>query len=78
LPAFKSRRAQAAVNAQLRSNQPLWNSSDEETSSEEDFDYLEKRLNETHTLPTEAMTMLRSVVSNTYKDRKYPGRFGRG
>ena len=22
--------------------------------------------------------MLRSVVSNTYKDRKYPGRFGRG
>jgi hypothetical protein len=78
MPSFKSRRAQAAANAQLRSNQPLWCSSDEETSSEEDLDYLEKRLTETHTLPAEAMTMLRAVVSNTYKDRKYPGRFGRG
>ena len=50
----------------------------EENSSSEDFEYLEDRLKQTGTLPKETMLMLRSIVSNTYKDRKYPGRFDRG
>lgn len=56
----------------------LWDSSDEEDSSEEDFEYLSQRLEETKTLPPDVMKMLRGVVSNQYQDRKYPGRFGRG
>lgn len=50
----------------------------EEPSSEEDLHYLEERLNATNKLSKETMSMLRKIVSNEFKDRKYPGRFGRG
>lgn len=50
----------------------------EENSSEEDFEYLQQHLEEHKTLPSGAMKLLRSVVSSEFKDRKYPGRFGRG
>ena len=56
----------------------LWNSSMEEDSSEEDFEYLQQHLEEYKTLPPGAMKLLRGCVSNQYKDRNYPGRFGRG
>ena len=50
----------------------------EEDSSSEDLEYLEKRLESTNHLSKETLKMLRKIVSNEYKDRKYPGRFGRG
>lgn len=50
----------------------------EEDSSEEDFEYLQQHLEEHKNLPPGAMKLLRGVVSSEYKDRKFPGRFGRG
>jgi hypothetical protein len=56
----------------------LWDSSMEEPSSEEDFEYLHQYLEEHKTLPPGSMKLLRGVVSAQYNDRKFPGRFGRG
>lgn len=56
----------------------LWNSDMEEVSSEEDFEYLQQYMEEHKRLPDGTMKLLRGVVSNEYKDRKFPGRFGRG
>lgn len=50
----------------------------EENSSEEDFEYLQQYLEEHKQLPPGSMRLLRNVVSTEYKDRKFPGRFGRG
>ena len=50
----------------------------EEDSSSEDFEYLQQYLEEHNTLPYGAMKLLKGCVNFEYKDRKYPGRFGRG
>ena len=50
----------------------------EEDSSEEDFEFLSQYLEEHNGLPYGAMKLLRGCVQFEYKDRKYPGRFGRG
>jgi hypothetical protein len=54
-----------------------WDSGQEETSSEEDFEHLQLQLERHKRLPKSTVKMLRNVISNTYKERKYPGRFGR-
>ena len=54
-----------------------WDSENEEQSSSEDFDFLRDQLERKKKLPKATMKLLRNVASNTYKDRKYPGRFGR-
>ena len=59
-------------------SQKLWTSSMEEDSSEEDFEFLSQYLEEHNGLPYGAMKLLRGCVQFEYKDRKYPGRFGRG
>lgn len=50
----------------------------EETSSDEDFDYLKWELNETKTLKPETMKLLRGVVQMPFKDRKNPDRYDHG
>lgn len=54
-----------------------WDTDQEETSSEEDFDYLKWELEETGTLPPNTMKLLRGVVQMPFKDRKNPERYER-
>lgn len=61
-----------------RSAGKLWDSEDEDTSSEEDFHWLQKRLHEEDgQLDDETMRLLRGVVTQSYKDRKHPERYKR-
>lgn len=53
----------------------LWDSQEEDDSSEEDLDYLRWELQEKKTLTPETMTMLRGVVQMPFKDRKNPERY---
>lgn len=58
----------------------LWDSGDEETSSEEDFHYLTKQLNEKDKggeLDKTTKKLLRGVVQESYKARKHPERYYR-
>lgn len=55
----------------------LWDSDLEETSSEEDFDYLKWQLEENKTLDPNTMKLLRGVVQMPFKDRKNPDRYDR-
>ncbi len=47
----------------------------EETSSEEDFDYLKWQLEENKSLDPNTMKLLRGVVQMPFKDRKNPDRY---
>jgi len=61
-----------------KGSQKLWDSADEDTSSEEDFHYLSKRLQEEEgELDAETMRLLQGVVTQFYKDRKHPERYKR-
>jgi len=51
---------------QTKEPSKLWNSSMEEDSSEEDFEYLQQYLEEHKTLPPGSMRLLRNVVSVEY------------
>ena len=58
----------------------LWDSGDEETSSEEDFHYLTKQLNEKDKggeLDKITKQLLRGVIQESYKNRKHPERYYR-
>jgi hypothetical protein len=56
----------------------LWDSGDEESSSDEDFHWLQKRMaDEEGQLDDETMRLLRGVVTEYYKDRKHPERYNR-
>jgi hypothetical protein len=50
----------------------LWDSDDEDTSSEEDFHWLQKQLHQEGELDDESMRLLRGVLTETFKDRKFP------
>lgn len=65
-------------NTGRRNDAKLWDSEDEETSSDEDFHWLTKRLHEEEgQLDDETMRLLRGVVTQFYKDRKHPERYNR-
>lgn len=56
----------------------LWDSQDEDTSSEEDFHWLQKQCHEGGgELDDETMRLLRGVITQSYKDRKHPERYKR-
>lgn len=55
----------------------LWDSGDEETSSDEDFNFLTQKIRETGTLDAETMKLLRGVIVEPYKERKHPERYTR-
>lgn len=56
----------------------LWDSEDEETSSDEDFHFISKRLHENDgELDAETMKLLRGVVQQPFKERKHPERYSR-
>ena len=55
----------------------LWDSSDEETSSEEDFNFLEDKLKNKQDLTPEELRLLRGVLQPPFKDRKDPEYFNR-
>lgn len=56
----------------------LWDSGDEETSSDEDFHWLQKRLaDEEGELDEETTRLLKGVLTESYKDRKHPERYDR-
>lgn len=55
----------------------LWDSDDEESSSDEDFNFISKRIQETGELDEETMKLLRGVVHEPYKERKHPERYDR-
>lgn len=56
----------------------LWDSGDEESSSDEDFHWLQKRMaDEEGELDDETMRLLRGVVTEFYKDRKHPELYDR-
>lgn len=55
----------------------LWASSDEDTSSEEDFNFLEERLATKKNLSPEDMRYLRGILQPPFKDRKHPERMKR-
>jgi len=54
-----------------------WDSSDEETSSEEDFNFLEDKLKNKQDLSPEELRLLRGVLQPPFKDRKDPEYFNR-
>lgn len=55
----------------------LWDSSDEETSSEEDFGFLEDKLKNKKNLSPEELRLLRGILQPPFKDRKDPEYFNR-
>lgn len=56
----------------------LWDSGDEETSSDEDFHWLQRRLaDEEGELDDETTRLLKGVLTESYKDRKHPERYDR-
>lgn len=56
----------------------LWDSGDEETSSEEDFNFISQKLRENGgELDKETLKLLRGVVHEPYKERKHPERYSR-
>lgn len=58
-----------------KGNKKLWGSSDEETSSEEDLNFLEERLKKHKDLAPADMKFLRGIIQPPFKDRKNPERF---
>jgi hypothetical protein len=55
----------------------LWDSSDEETSSEEDFNWLEEKLKNKKDLNEEEKRLLKGILQPPFKDRKDPDYFKR-
>lgn len=56
----------------------LWDSGDEESSSDEDFHWLQKRMQEADgELDADTMKLLRGVVQQPFKERKHPERYSR-
>lgn len=60
-----------------RKDGKLWDSSDEETSSEEDLNFLTDKLKNKKELSPEEMRLLRGVLQPPFKDRKDPEYFKR-
>lgn len=60
-----------------RGSSKLWDSDDEDTSSEEDFNWLGKQLRENGDLDDETKRLLRGILTQSYKDRKHPERYKR-
>ena len=60
-----------------KGSKKLWDSEDEETSSDEDFNFLEERLKKNKQLSTEDMRYLRGILQPPFKDRKNPERMKR-
>ena len=55
----------------------LWDSSDEETSSEEDFNWLEEKIKNKKDLNEEEKRLLKGILQPPFKDRKDPDYFKR-
>ena len=55
-----------------KSNAKLWDSEDEDTSSEEDLHWLQKKLHEDGDLDDESKRLLQGILTQNYKDRKNP------
>lgn len=53
-------------------NGKLWDSEDEDTSSEEDLHWLQKKLHEDGDLDDESKRLLQGILTQSYKDRKNP------
>jgi hypothetical protein len=64
----------APISGWSFTGKPLWDSDQEEATSEEDLEYLRWELQEKKTLKPEAMRLLRGVVQMPFKERKNPDR----
>jgi len=73
--------APIAANTKFRDDKKskgkLWDSGDEESSSEEDFKFISERIRATGELDEQTMKLLRGVVHEPYKERKHPERYKR-